>query len=147
VVIISSFIMNRTRLGRHIYAVGGNPMAARFSGIKNGHVQFFAYIFSGTMAGISGVVLAARMFSGQPTAGQSFEMDAIAACFIGGASTTGGIGRIGGAMIGGLIMAVISNGMQLMGISQGVQPVVKGLILLLAVAFDLVNKKRAASVA
>jgi ribose transport system permease protein len=79
IVLISSYIMNRTKLGRHIYAVGGNPMAALFSGIKNGHVKFFAYVFSGTMSGISGIVLASRMFSGQPTAGQSFEMDAIAA--------------------------------------------------------------------
>ncbi|MDR2245183.1 MAG: ABC transporter permease, partial [Treponema sp.] len=133
IVLISSYIMNRTRLGRHIYAVGGNPMAALFSGIKNGRVKFFAYVFSGTMSGISGVVLASRMFSGQPTAGQSFEMDAIAAVVLGGTSMSGGVGKIGGTVIGALIIGVLNNGLNLLNINSFWQYIVKGVVILIAV--------------
>jgi len=135
-------IMGRTSFGRSVYAIGGNLQAARLSGIKVKWVTFWAFVNMGFLAAVAGVIYSARMNSAQPAAGVGMELDAIAACFIGGASTTGGIGRIGGAMIGGLIMAVISNGMQLAGVSQGVQPVIKGLILTLAVAFDLWNKRR-----
>ena len=99
----------------------------------------------GFLAGVAGVVYSARMNGAQPSAGNMFELDAIAACFIGGASTTGGIGRLSGALIGGLIMAVMSNGMQLMGASTSTQQNVKGAVLLLAVAFDVWNKQRASA--
>ncbi len=94
IVIISVLIMSKSKLGRHIYAVGGNPMAAKFSGIKNSRVLFFAYLFSGIMAAVAGIVLASRMFSGQPTAGQGAEMDAIAAVVLGGTSMSGGVGKL-----------------------------------------------------
>jgi ribose transport system permease protein len=142
IVALSSFIMNRTKLGRHIYAVGGNPMAARFSGIKNGRVQFFAYVFSGVMSGISGVVLASRMFSGQPTAGQSFEMDAIAAVVLGGTSMSGGVGKVGGTVIGALIIGVLNNGLNLLNINSFWQYIVKGVVILIAVYVDFLKKIR-----
>jgi ribose transport system permease protein len=142
IVLISSHIMTRTKLGRHIYAVGGNPMAALFSGIKNGHVKFFAYVFSGTMSGISGVVLASRMFSGQPTAGQSFEMDAIAAVVLGGTSMSGGVGKIGGTVIGALIIGVLNNGLNLLNINSFWQYIVKGVVILIAVYVDFLKKTR-----
>jgi ribose transport system permease protein len=141
IVIISSFIMNRTKLGRHIYAVGGNPMAAKFSGIKNGRVLFFAYLFSGIMSAISGVVLASRMFSGQPTAGQSFEMDAIAAVVLGGTSMSGGVGKIGGTVIGALIIGVLNNGLNLLNINSFWQYIVKGVVILIAVYVDFLKKQ------
>jgi len=146
-ILIYGMIMGRTGFGRDVYAIGGNLLAAQLSGVKVKWVTFWVFVNMGFLASVAGVVFSARMNSAQPGAGNGFELDAIAACFIGGASTTGGIGRISGAVIGGLIMAVISNGMQLMGVSQGVQPVVKGLILTLAVAFDLFNKRRSATAA
>jgi ribose transport system permease protein len=139
---VSSFIMTRSKLGRHIYAVGGNPMAARFSGIKTGRVQFFAYVFSGAMSGVAGVVLAARMFSGQPTAGQSFEMDAIAAVVLGGTSMSGGVGKIGGTVIGALIIGVLNNGLNLLNINSFWQYIVKGIVILIAVYVDFLKKGR-----
>ncbi|MDR1574751.1 MAG: ABC transporter permease [Treponema sp.] len=142
IVALSSFIMNRTKLGRHIYAVGGNPMAARFSGIKNGQVKFFAYVFSGVMSGISGVVLASRMFSGQPTAGQSFEMDAIAAVVLGGTSMSGGVGKVGGTVIGALIIGILNNGLNLLNINSFWQYIVKGVVILIAVYVDFLKKIR-----
>jgi ribose transport system permease protein len=142
IIVISSFIMNRTKLGRHIYAVGGNPMAAKFSGIKNARVLFFAYVFSGVMSGISGVVLASSMFSGQPTAGQSFEMDAIAAVVLGGTSMSGGVGKIGGTVIGALIIGVLNNGLNLLNINSFWQYIVKGVVILIAVYVDFLKKTR-----
>ena len=141
-IMVYGVMMGRTSFGRSVYAIGGNLLAAKLSGVKVKWVTFWAFVNMGFLASVAGVVYSARMNGAQPAAGNGFELDAIAACFIGGASTTGGIGRISGAMIGGLIMAVISNGMQLAGISQGIQPVIKGLILTLAVAFDLWNKRR-----
>jgi len=146
-IMVYGTVMARTKFGRDIYAIGGNLLAAKLSGVKVKVITFWTFVNMGFLAAVGGVVFSARMNSAQPAAGNGFELDAIAACFIGGASTTGGIGRISGAVIGGLIMAVISNGMQLMGISQGLQPVVKGLILTLAVAFDLFNKRRTAAAA
>src|SRR5690554_1286978 len=102
------------------------------------------FVNMGMLAALAGIVYSARVNSAQPGAGNMFELDAIAACFIGGAAVTGGVGKVTGAMIGGLIMAVMSNGMQIMGVDQSVQQVVKGLVLLLAVAFDVYNKRRAA---
>jgi putative multiple sugar transport system permease protein len=144
-VMVYGLVMGRTSFGRHVYAIGGNLSAAQLSGVKVKQVTFWTFVNMGVLAAVAGIMFSSRTNAAQPAAGNGFELDAIAACFIGGASTTGGVGRVSGAMIGGLIMAVISNGMQLMGISQGVQPVVKGLILTLAVAFDLINKKRAAT--
>jgi putative multiple sugar transport system permease protein len=138
-----SVVMQRTTFGRHVYAIGGNLSAALLSGVKVKRDNFLIMVNMGLLTGVAGVVYSARMNGAQPGAGNMFELDAIAACFIGGAAITGGVGRITGAMIGGLIMAIMSNGMQLMGVSTSMQQVVKGLVLLLAVAFDVYNKSRA----
>ena len=143
-VIICYLIMNKTRLGRHMYAVGGNPEAAKFSGINIKKVKFFAYTFSGLMAAFAGVVLASRMFSGQPTAGDAAELDAIAAVVLGGTSMTGGYGRIGGTVIGALIIGVLSNGLNLMGVSSFWQYIVKGIVILAAVYADVIKRRKAA---
>ncbi|MCK9792455.1 sugar ABC transporter permease [Isoptericola sp. 4D.3] len=142
-IIAYTLITQKSVFGRHVYAVGGNRHAAELSGVKVRKVNFWIFVNMGVLASVAGIVYSSRMNGAQPGAGNMFELDAIAACFIGGASTTGGVGRVGGAMIGGLIMAVMSNGMQLMGVPQSMQQVVKGLVLLLAVAFDIYNKRRA----
>ena len=142
-IITYSIVTTKTVFGRHVYALGGNLSAAQLSGVKVKRVNFWIFVNMGMLAAIAGVVYSSRSNGAQPGAGQMFELDAIAACFIGGASTTGGVGRVTGAMVGGLIMAVLSNGMQLMGIDDSVQQMVKGMVLLLAVAFDIYNKRRA----
>ncbi|MFT3888468.1 MAG: sugar ABC transporter permease [Arachnia sp.] len=139
-----SFISKSTIYGRHVYAIGGNLNAALLSGVKVKRTIFWVYVHMGLLAGIAGVVFSSRSNGAQPGAGNMFELDAIAACFIGGAAVTGGVGTVAGAMIGGLVMAVMSNGMQLMGVPTPIQQIVKGLVLLLAVAFDVWNKRRAA---
>ncbi len=144
-VIVYGLVTQKSVFGRHVYAVGGNRHAAELSGVKVKKVYFWIFVNMGFLSSVAGIVYSSRMNGAQPGAGNMFELDAIAACFIGGASTTGGVGRVGGAMIGGLIMAVMSNGMQLMGVPQSIQQVVKGLVLLLAVAFDIYNKRRAAA--
>jgi putative multiple sugar transport system permease protein len=144
-IIAYSVVTSRTVFGRHVYAIGGNLAAAQLSGVKVKRVNFWIFVNIGFLAALAGIVFSSRSNAAQPAAGNMFELDAIAACFIGGASVSGGIGRVGGAMVGGLIMAVMSNGMQLMGVDQSVQQIVKGLVLLLAVAFDIYNKRRAAS--
>jgi putative multiple sugar transport system permease protein len=144
-IITYSVVTSRTVFGRHVYAIGGNLPAAQLSGVKVKRVNFWIFVNMGFLAALAGIVFSSRSNAAQPGAGNMFELDAIAACFIGGASVSGGIGRVGGAMVGGLIMAVMSNGMQLMGVNQNMQSVVKGLVLLLAVAFDIYNKRRAAS--
>lgn len=141
--LIYGLVTQKTVFGRNVYAIGGNLAAAQLSGVKVKRVNFLIFVNMGLLAGIAGVVYSSRMNGAQPGAGNMFELDAIAACFIGGAAVTGGVGRVTGALIGGLIMAVMSNGMQLMGVDQSVQQVVKGLVLLLAVAFDVWNKRRA----
>lgn len=138
-----TLLTTRTVFGRHVYAIGGNLSAAMLSGVKVRWVNFGIMLNMGLLSGVAGVVYSARMSGAQPSAGNMFELDAIAACFIGGAAVTGGVGRVTGAIVGGLIMAVMTNGMQLMGIDQSIQAVVKGLVLLLAVAFDVYNKRRA----
>ena len=138
-----NIVTNRTVFGRHVYAIGGNLNAAQLSGVKVKQVNFWIFVNMGLLAGVAGAIYSSRANGAQPGAGNMFELDAIAACFIGGASTTGGVGRVTGAMVGGLIMAVMSNGMQLMGVPQSTQQIVKGLVLLLAVAFDIFNKRRA----
>ncbi|MGY1624630.1 multiple monosaccharide ABC transporter permease [Geodermatophilus sp. SYSU D00965] len=142
-IITYGIITNRTVFGRQVYAIGGNLAAATLSGVKVRAVNFWIFVNMGFLAGVAGVVFSSRSNGAQPAAGNMFELDAIAACFIGGAAVTGGVGTVVGAMVGGLIMAVMSNGMQLMGIDQSIQSVVKGLVLLLAVAFDVYNKRRA----
>lgn len=140
---ISILIMNKTKLGRHIYAVGGNREAARFSGIKISKVLFFPYAFSGLMAAIAGIVLASRMFSGQPTAGNGAEMDAIAAVVLGGTSMSGGSGKMSGTVIGGLVIGVLSNGLNLMNVNSFWQFIVKGIVILIAVYVDALKRKKA----
>ena len=141
-IIAYSVITQKSVFGRHVYAIGGNLHAALLSGVNVRRVNFWIFVNMGLLAGIAGVVFSSRTNGAQPGAGNMFELDAIAACFIGGAAVTGGVGRVGGAIVGGLIMAVMSNGMQLMGLDQATQQVVKGLVLLIAVAFDVWNKRR-----
>lgn len=141
VLFVTAIIMNRTKMGRHLYAVGGNPQAAKFSGVKVAKVKFFVHAFSGLMAGLAGIVLASRMYSGQPTAGEGAEMDAIAAVVVGGTSMSGGSGKIGGTIIGGLIIGVLNNGLNLLNVNSFWQYVVKGIVILLAVFIDYVRNK------
>ena len=143
VFVIAALMINRTQLGRHIYAVGGNAQAAKFSGINVSKVKFIVYTYTGIMAGISGVVVASRLYSGQPTAGDGAEMDAIAAVVVGGTSMSGGSGRIGGTLIGVLIIGVLNNGLNLMGVDSNWQYIVKGLVILLAVYVDFIRNKKA----
>lgn len=142
IIIIVSLIMNRTKLGRYMYAVGGNIEAARYSGINTKRVQLFAFTLSGFLAAFSGIVLASRMFSGQPTAGEGAELDAIAAVVLGGTSMTGGRGRISGTVIGVLIIGILSNGLNLMGVNSFWQYIIKGIVILIAVYVDVVKKQR-----
>lgn len=144
-VVIYSFIMNKTVMGRHIYALGGSEKAAKLSGIKTNRVTFWVFVNMGVMAALSGLVFAARLNAATPKAGVNFELDAIAACFIGGASATGGIGTVIGAIIGGLVMGVMNNGMSLVGLGIDWQQGIKGLVLLFAVGFDIYNKSKTAS--
>ena len=137
---VYTFFTQKTVKGRHLYAIGGNMKAARLSGIKTKQMMFFAYTNMSFIAAIAGLVFAARLNSASPTAGQSFEMDAIASCFIGGASAYGGTGTVGGALIGAMIMGILNNGMSILGVNSNMQQVVKGLVLLGAVAFDVISK-------
>ena len=140
---IYTVITNRTTFGRHIYAMGGNAKAATLSGINTKRVLFIVYANMGLLAAFAGIVIAGRLNAATPKAGQSFELDAIASCFIGGASTTGGVGTIFGTIIGALIMGVLNNGMSIMGVSVDWQQTIKGMVLLFAVAFDFYTKRRA----
>jgi putative multiple sugar transport system permease protein len=140
-----ALVTNRTVFGRQVYAIGGNLAAATLSGVKVRAVNFWIFVNMGVLSAVAGIVFSARSNGAQPAAGLSFELDAIAACFIGGAAVTGGVGTVVGAVVGGLLVGVMSNGMQLMGVDQSIQSVVKGLVLLLAVAFDVFNKRRAGS--
>ena len=144
IIVIYTFITNKTVFGRQVYAVGGNKKAAALSGVKVAKVQFLVFLNMGLMAAVAGLAYAARVNSAQPKAGVNFELDALAACYIGGASTSGGIGRVMGAVVGGLVMGVLNNGMSLLGIDSNWQYVIKGLVLLFAVVFDLYSKKKKA---
>ena len=141
-VLIFTFITNNTVFGRYIYAVGGNAKSAKLSGINSERVIFFVHVIMGILCGLSGIVFTGYMNSALPDAGKDFELEAIAACFIGGASTTGGVGTIIGAMMGGLVMGVINNGMSLMNIGANWQYVVKASVLLLAVWYDIYTRKK-----
>ncbi|ANB56703.1 branched-chain amino acid transport system / permease component family protein [Anoxybacillus sp. B7M1] len=141
---VYSFIANKTIAGRHIYAIGGNEKAAQLSGVKTKRVTFWVFVNMGVLAALSGLIFAARLNAATPKAGNLFELDAIAACFIGGASAYGGIGSVSGAIIGGLVMGVMNNGMSLLGLGIDWQQAIKGLVLLAAVAFDIYNKNKSA---
>ncbi len=136
------FITTKTVAGRQIYAMGGNAKAARLSGINTKKVFFWVYANMGILAAVAGIVLSARNQSATPKAGDGFEMDAIASCYIGGAATSGGSGTIVGAVIGAFVMGILNNGMSLAGYDTNIQKIVKGMVLLGAVTFDLVSKRK-----
>ena len=142
VLLVYNYISSRTSIGRHLYAVGGNEKATALSGVNTRFVYFFAYANIGMLAGLAGILNLARMTNAQPTYGQGYEMDAIASCFIGGASAYGGTGKISGVIIGATLMGLINQGMSIMGIDANYQSVVKGIVLLLAVMFDVLSKKQ-----
>ncbi|HOP71909.1 multiple monosaccharide ABC transporter permease [Thermoclostridium caenicola] len=132
----------KTVPGRYIYAMGGNEKAAQLSGINTNKVLFFTYVNMSVLAAIAGISFSSRINSASPVAGQNFELDAIAACFIGGASAYGGVGTVIGAIIGALVMGVLNNGMSIMGVGIDMQMTIKGLVLLVAVAFDVISKRK-----
>ncbi|XUM19560.1 multiple monosaccharide ABC transporter permease [Bradyrhizobium oligotrophicum S58] len=136
------FMTRRTVVGRQIYAVGGNAKAAKLSGIKTERLVFMTFVNMGVLAALAGLIFAARLNTATPKAGLGFELDVIAACFIGGASAYGGVGRVGGAVIGAMIMGVMNNGMSILGIGIDYQQVIKGLVLLGAVCIDVYNQRR-----
>lgn len=142
VVLIYTYITSKTTVGRYLYAIGGNETATKLSGINTKSIYFFAYANMGLLAGLAGILTIARLTSAQPTYGQNYEMDAIGSCFIGGASAYGGVGTVPGVIIGALLMGVINIGMSIMGVDANYQKVVKGLVLLAAVIFDVVSKKK-----
>ncbi|MCB1354239.1 MAG: sugar ABC transporter permease [Rhodobacteraceae bacterium] len=139
---VYSFIASRTTVGRRIYAIGGNEKAARLSGINSARLTFFTFANMGMLAALAGLVFAARLNTATPKAGLAFELDVIAAVFIGGASMSGGVGTIVGAVVGAFIMGVMNNGMSILGIGIDWQQVIKGLVLLAAVIFDVMSKKK-----
>ena len=136
------FLTNKTVAGRQIYATGGNKKAAELSGIKTKKITFWVFVNMGMMAALAGLVLAARLNAATPQAGTSMELDAMAAVYFGGASTSGGIGTVMGAIVGGLVVGVLNNGMSILGVGVDWQQAIKGLILLLAVVLDIYNKKK-----
>ncbi len=140
--LVYDFITTRTTIGRRVYALGGNEKAARLSGIKTERVTFYTFINMGVLSGLAGLIFAARLNTATPKAGLGFELDVIAACFIGGASASGGVGKVMGAVIGAFIMGVMNNGMSIMGIGIDYQQVIKGLVLLAAVCVDVYNKNK-----
>jgi ribose transport system permease protein len=139
--VITFFVLKYTMFGRHVYAIGGNEEAASLTGIKVGATLIKVYVISGLLSGLAGVVLAGRLYSGQPTAGVGFELDAIAAVILGGTSFTGGVGKIQGTIIGALIMGVLSNGLTLLDVSYYWQLVIKGAVIILAVLLDRLRSK------
>jgi len=139
---IYTFITTKTIPGRHLYAMGGNLRAAELSGVNTRRMMFLVYSNMGLLAGIAGIVVSGRLMSASPIAGQNYELDAIGACFIGGASAYGGVGTIWGAIVGGFIMGVMNNGMSIIGWDVFMQQVSKGLIVLFAVAFDMWSKSK-----
>ena len=142
VLLIYAYITTKTTMGRYLYAVGGNEKATKLSGIDPRKVYLFAYVNMGLMAGLAGILTVARATQAQPTFGQGYEMDAIAACFIGGASAYGGEGGVFGVVIGAVLMGVINQGMSIMGMEANYQKVVKGVVLLVAIIFDVLSNKK-----
>ncbi|MCB2413280.1 sugar ABC transporter permease [Demequina sp. TTPB684] len=141
-VLTYSFVLNRTVFGRHIYAMGGNRFAAMMSGVKTKWVDFFIFVNIGTLAAVAAIVTTSRAGAAQSGAGNFYELDAIASVFIGGAAVQGGVGKISGAVIGALVMGVLNQGLSIMGVDSAWQQVIKGLVLLAAVAFDVMNRRR-----
>ncbi|MEJ8813946.1 multiple monosaccharide ABC transporter permease [Variovorax ureilyticus] len=141
-IVAYDFVTNRTTIGRRIYALGGNEKAARLSGVKTQRLAFLTFVNMGVLAALAGLVFAARLNTATPKAGLGFELDVIAACFIGGASASGGVGKVMGAVIGAFIMGVMNNGMSILGIGIDYQQVIKGLVLLAAVFIDVYNKNK-----
>ncbi|HZX99693.1 MAG TPA: multiple monosaccharide ABC transporter permease [Dermatophilaceae bacterium] len=142
-IVAYGFLMSHTVFGRHVYAMGGNLHAAILSGVNTRRVNFLIFVNIGALAGVAAIVTTSRAGAAVAAAGQNFELDAIAACFIGGTAVTGGIGRISGAIVGALVMGVLNMGLSIMSVDPAWQQAIKGLVLLMAVAFDLVNKRRA----
>ena len=139
---IYQYITTKTAMGRHLYAVGGNEKATALSGVKTRNVFWFAYASIGLMAGLAGILTAARAKGIDPTYAEGYEMDAIASCFIGGASAYGGVGKVSGMIVGAVLMGVINQGMNIVGVDSNFQKVVKGLVLLVAVIFDVLSKRQ-----
>ncbi|MFJ2262799.1 multiple monosaccharide ABC transporter permease [Streptomyces sp. NPDC087844] len=139
------YVMRNAVIGRHIYAIGGNLPAAKLSGVRDKKVTFLVFLNMGMLAALAGLVFAARFNAASPKAGVNFELEAIAASFIGGASMSGGVGTVLGAIIGGVVLGVLNNGMNLVGVGSDWQQVIKGLVLLLAVGFDVWNKRKVGS--
>jgi putative multiple sugar transport system permease protein len=139
------YVMRNAVFGRHIYAIGGNLPAAKLSGVKDKKVTFYVFLNMGVLAALAGLVVAARLNAASPKAGLNFELEAIASSFIGGASMSGGVGTVLGAIIGGLVLGVLNNGMNLLGVGTDWQQVIKGLALLAAVGFDVWNKRKSGS--
>lgn len=137
VLAIYHFMLNNTVLGRHIYAVGGNPEAAELSGISVQKITLFVFCSMGALTGLAGILFTARLQSASPAAGNAFELDAIASSYIGGVSASGGVGKVTGTIIGALVLTALQNGMNLMGVGQSYQYVVRGVVLVLAVLFDV----------
>jgi putative multiple sugar transport system permease protein len=144
-ILLFTFVLNRTVFGRNVYAIGGNLFAAQMSGVKTAWVNFFIFVNMGALAGLAGVVTTARAGGAVASAGQSFELDAIAAVFIGGAAVTGGVGTVIGAVVGALIMGILNMGLSILSVDAAWQQAIKGLVLLLAVAFDVLSKRRSGS--
>lgn len=142
IIVIYSYIASKTTTGRYFYAVGGNEKATRLSGIDTNKVYFLAYLNMGLLAAVAGMVTVARLNSANPTAGNNYELDAIGACFIGGASAYGGTGTVPGVIVGATLMGVLNLGMSIMGVDQNLQKVVKGTVLVAAVIFDVVSKRK-----
>lgn len=140
-IVIIALLLNYSKFGTYVYAVGGNREAARFSGIPIKKVEVLVYTISGALSAFSGIILASRMFSGQPSVAQGFELDAIAACVLGGVSMSGGLGKVGGAVLGVLVIGIINNGLNLLNVNSFYQLIVKGVIILLAVYIDMLKKQ------
>ncbi|WP_458068567.1 multiple monosaccharide ABC transporter permease [Rhodanobacter sp. BL-MT-08] len=141
-IVIYAAVMARSVFGRHVYAIGGNLHAAALSGVKTQRVTFLLFVNMGVISALAGLVFTAQLNLASPSAGSGFELDSIAAVFIGGAAVTGGIGTVTGAIVGGLIIGLLNNGMSILGVGTEYQSLIKGLVLLAAVAFDVYNKRR-----
>lgn len=144
IVAVYAYITAKTTFGRHFYALGGNEKATKLSGINTNRIYFAAYVNMSFLSSLAALVVAARFTSANPAAGTSYEMDAIASCFIGGASAYGGVGKVSGAVIGAILMGILNLGMNIIGVDSNYQKVVKGLVLLIAVIFDVVSNRKAA---
>lgn len=140
IMLICYILLNKTKFGRHIYALGGNRMAAKFAGIRTARIELLVYILSAALAGLAGIVLSARLSAGVPATGEGYECDAIAAVVLGGASFSGGVGTIGGTFIGAIIIGVLNNGLNMLNVASFWQYVAKGIVILAAVLLDYIRK-------